>query len=50
MTSVVATEFARKIRDREPAIGYWVVLDSPVSTDALHVWATTTSHWMRSTG
>lgn len=35
MTSVVATEFARKIRDREPAIGYWVVLDSPVSTERI---------------
>jgi 4-hydroxy-2-oxoheptanedioate aldolase len=35
MTSAVATEFARKIRDREPAIGYWVVLDSPVSTERI---------------
>lgn len=35
MTSSVATEFARKIRDREPAIGYWVVLDSPVSTERI---------------
>ncbi|QXQ10071.1 HpcH/HpaI aldolase/citrate lyase family protein [Paeniglutamicibacter sp. Y32M11] len=35
MTSAVATEFARKIRAREPAIGYWVVLDSPVSTERI---------------
>lgn len=35
MTSAVATEFARKIRDREPAFGYWVVLDSPVSTERI---------------
>lgn len=35
MTSAVATEFARKIRDREPAVGYWVVLDSPVSTERI---------------
>lgn len=35
MTSLVATEFARKIRDREPAIGYWVVLDSPVATERI---------------
>ncbi|KUM31031.1 aldolase [Arthrobacter sp. EpRS66] len=35
MTSSVATEFARKIRDREPAVGYWVVLDSPVSTERI---------------
>ncbi|ASN37888.1 aldolase [Arthrobacter sp. 7749] len=35
MTSAVATEFARKIREREPAIGYWVVLDSPVSTERI---------------
>ncbi|NKG19914.1 HpcH/HpaI aldolase family protein [Paeniglutamicibacter terrestris] len=35
MTSAVATEFARKIRERERAIGYWVVLDSPVSTERI---------------
>ncbi|UYQ77392.1 aldolase/citrate lyase family protein [Glutamicibacter sp. JL.03c] len=35
MTSAVATEFARKIREREPAVGYWVVLDSPVSTERI---------------
>lgn len=35
MSSAVATEFARKIRDREPAVGYWVVLDSPVSTERI---------------
>ncbi|WP_334122074.1 HpcH/HpaI aldolase family protein [Glutamicibacter sp.] len=35
MTSAVATEFACKIRDREPAVGYWVVLDSPVSTERI---------------
>lgn len=35
MTSAVATEFTRKIRDREPAVGYWVVLDSPVSTERI---------------
>lgn len=35
MTSAVATEFARKIRAREPSIGYWVVLDSPVSTERI---------------
>ncbi|MFD1377299.1 HpcH/HpaI aldolase/citrate lyase family protein [Micrococcus antarcticus] len=35
MTAAVATEFARKIRDREPAVGYWVVLDSPVSTERI---------------
>jgi len=35
MTSAVATEFARKIRDREPSVGYWVVLDSPVSTERI---------------
>lgn len=35
MTSAVATEFARKIRNRESAVGYWVVLDSPVSTERI---------------
>ncbi len=35
MTSTVATEFARKIRNREAAVGYWVVLDSPVSTERI---------------
>ncbi|WP_159610880.1 HpcH/HpaI aldolase/citrate lyase family protein [Glutamicibacter sp. JC586] len=35
MSSAVATEFTRKIRDREPAVGYWVVLDSPVSTERI---------------
>lgn len=33
MPSPLATEFARKIRAREQAVGYWVVLDSPVSTE-----------------
>lgn len=33
MTSPVAAEFARKIRAREQAVGYWIVLDSPVSTE-----------------
>lgn len=35
MTSPVATEFARKIRAREQAVGYWIVLDSPVSTERI---------------
>ena len=35
MTSAVATEFARKIRAREKAVGYWIVLDSPVSTERI---------------
>ncbi len=30
-----AAEFARRIRSRERALGYWVVLDSPVSTERL---------------
>lgn len=28
-------EFARKLRTREPLVGYWVVLDSPASTERL---------------
>lgn len=28
-----ATEFARRVRARETVVGYWVVLDSPVSTE-----------------
>ncbi|PRY10239.1 hypothetical protein CLV37_11713 [Kineococcus rhizosphaerae] len=28
-------EFARKLRAREPLVGYWVVLDSPASTERL---------------
>ncbi|WP_417218115.1 HpcH/HpaI aldolase family protein [Arthrobacter sp.] len=35
MTSSVAAEFARKIRARERAVGYWIVLDSPVSTERI---------------
>jgi 4-hydroxy-2-oxoheptanedioate aldolase len=30
-----ATTFARKIRSREPVVGYWAVLDSPVSTERI---------------
>ncbi|MEV4468551.1 aldolase/citrate lyase family protein [Nonomuraea sp. NPDC049504] len=32
---MTAAEFARKIRDRERAVGYWVVLDAPVATERL---------------
>src|ERR687889_1815895 len=35
MTSELALEFARKIRAREQAIGYWVVLDAPVATERI---------------
>lgn len=35
MTSPVAESFARKIRAREKAVGYWIVLDSPVSTERI---------------
>src|SRR5918997_4902263 len=35
MTSELALEFARKIRAREQAVGYWTVLDSPVSTERI---------------
>lgn len=30
-----ALDFARRVRGREPIVGYWVVLDSPVSTERL---------------
>lgn len=30
-----ASEFARKIRAREGAIGYWCVLDAPVATERI---------------
>ena len=30
-----AATFARKIRSGEPAVGYWVVSDSPVATERL---------------
>lgn len=30
-----AAEFARKIRNREQCVGYWVVLDAPVATERL---------------
>jgi 4-hydroxy-2-oxoheptanedioate aldolase len=32
---MTAAEFARKIRNREKAIGYWVVLDAPVATERI---------------
>lgn len=35
MTSDLAIEFARKIRAREQAIGYWAVLDAPVATERI---------------
>ena len=35
MTSDLATEFARKIRAREQAVGYWAVLDAPVATERI---------------
>lgn len=35
MTSSLATEFARKIRAREQAVGYWAVLDAPVATERI---------------
>ena len=35
MTSELATEFARKIRAREQAVGYWAVLDAPVATERI---------------
>ena len=28
-------DFARRLREREPIIGYWVIIDSPVSTERL---------------
>ncbi|GAA0682861.1 aldolase/citrate lyase family protein [Streptomyces malaysiensis subsp. malaysiensis] len=30
-----ALEFARRVRKRQPAIGYWVVLDDPIATERL---------------
>ncbi|ASO17854.1 4-hydroxy-2-oxoheptanedioate aldolase [Actinoalloteichus hoggarensis] len=30
-----ALDFARRIRDREQAVGYWVVLDDPIATERL---------------
>ncbi|AOS61030.1 HpcH/HpaI aldolase family protein [Actinoalloteichus hymeniacidonis] len=30
-----ALEFARRIRNREQAVGYWVVLDDPIATERL---------------
>lgn len=35
MTSELALEFARKIRAREQAVGYWAVLDAPVATERI---------------
>lgn len=35
MTSDLALEFARKIRAREHAVGYWAVLDAPVATERI---------------
>lgn len=35
MTSDLAIEFARKIRAREQAVGYWAVLDAPVATERI---------------
>lgn len=35
MTSQLALEFARKIRAREQAVGYWAVLDAPVATERI---------------
>src|ERR671911_697041 len=35
MTSELALEFARKIRAREQAVGYWTVLDAPVATERI---------------
>jgi 4-hydroxy-2-oxoheptanedioate aldolase len=35
MTSDLAIEFARKVRAREQAVGYWVVLDAPVATERI---------------
>ncbi|MEO3869943.1 hypothetical protein ABGB18_14040 [Nonomuraea sp. B12E4] len=32
---MTAAEFARKIRNREKCVGYWVVLDAPVATERL---------------
>ncbi|MFC4561086.1 HpcH/HpaI aldolase/citrate lyase family protein [Nocardiopsis mangrovi] len=32
---MTAAEFARKIRNREKAIGYWALLDAPVATERL---------------
>ncbi|MFG1699500.1 HpcH/HpaI aldolase/citrate lyase family protein [Nonomuraea sp. NPDC049309] len=32
---MTAAEFARKIRNRERCVGYWVVLDAPVATERL---------------
>ncbi|GHD06043.1 HpcH/HpaI aldolase family protein [Zhihengliuella salsuginis] len=34
-TSPVAARFAQTIRSRTPAVGYWIVLDSPVSTERI---------------
>lgn len=35
MTSDLALEFARTIRAREKAVGYWAVLDAPVATERI---------------
>src|SRR5215207_5706875 len=35
MTSELALDFARKIRAREQAVGYWAVLDAPVATERI---------------
>ncbi|MDD7833704.1 MULTISPECIES: HpcH/HpaI aldolase family protein [Paenarthrobacter] len=35
MTSELALEFARTIRAREQAVGYWTVLDAPVATERI---------------
>lgn len=32
---MTAAEFARKIRSREQALGYWAVLDAPAATECL---------------
>jgi 4-hydroxy-2-oxoheptanedioate aldolase len=35
MTSKLATEFTRRIRSREPLIGYWSTLDAPMATERI---------------
>lgn len=32
---MTALDLARRIRDRQPAVGYWIVLDDPVATERL---------------
>ncbi len=33
MTAEHISAFARRVRDRQPVLGYWVVLDAPVATE-----------------